>query len=51
MEIGKIRNTEKYSTVMICPVRMNGISTGRAPIQVSIITRFRVTHIRVLENV
>jgi len=36
---------------MICPVRMNGISTGRAPIQVNIITRFSVIHIIVLENV
>jgi hypothetical protein len=37
--IGLIIKYKKYITVKICPVRINGSSTGRAPIHVSIITR------------
>ena len=34
---------------MIWPVTMNGISTGRVPIQVKRITRFKVAHKIILE--
>jgi len=48
IEEGLIIKTRKYNTVMIWPVRIKGISTGWAPIQVRRITRFRITHSKVL---
>jgi len=38
VEIGLIIKYKKYTTVRICPVKIYGLSTGRAPIQVNRIT-------------
>jgi len=42
--INQIPNRLKYIIVNVCPIKINGVSTGRAPIQVKRIVVLRRIH-------